>query len=386
MIKICYIIGQLGKSGAEKQLYELVKNINKKKFSPMVISLSQGGYWANEIRKLNIEVIELQRRRNKDFTRLFKLIKLLQAIKPDIVHTYAYSANYYGRVAAILTKVPIVFSSERNSVDIGTYKNRNHIFIDKFLSFFTQGIICNSYNASEALVKKYSFDRRIVFTVHNGINFADFLDRAKANDQRKIDNKDKVVGTVGRFYPQKNHKLFLDVSKIIIDKYGYKDIKFKILGDGPLKNELINYSEQLGIQNNVIFDGERGDILNVLKSFDILLMTSHYEGISNVIMEAMMMGLPVVATDVGGNRELVIDGETGFLCPLNNPSRIADMLHQLVNNEEEAIRMGENGKKRILNEFGIEKMIKKTENIYTKFLEKKKILRLCAYGTEDYGY
>lgn len=373
MIKICYIIGQLSRHGAERQLYELLSGINREKFSPILITLSQGGYWANEIRKLSIDVVELRREKHLEFNRLFKLIKLLKAIKPDIVHTSAYSANNYGRIAAIFTRVPVIISSERNSVDVGTYKTRNQIFIDKLLSAFTQGIICNSYNASEALVKKYSFNKRKVFTVHNGIKFVDIFNKINVNNQRKVSNK--VVGTVARLYPQKNYKLFFDVAKIILDEYGEKNINFKIVGDGPLKDELIEYSEKIGIQNNVIFEGESDDIPNKLKGFDIFLMTSLYEGLSNAIMEAMLAGLPIVATDVGGNNEMIIDGETGFLCSLNDTNVLAKRVIGLINDEDKAKRMGENGKKRILNEFSIEKMMRETEDIYMKLLEKDSILK-----------
>lgn len=90
MIKICYIIGQLTVGGAEKQLYELVKGINRKRFDPVVISLSKGGQWAEKIRELNIQMIELERRKNREFARLFRLIKLLKEIKPKITHTFYF--------------------------------------------------------------------------------------------------------------------------------------------------------------------------------------------------------------------------------------------------------------------------------------------------------
>lgn len=370
MIKICYIIGQLGRAGAERQLYELVKGINKEIFEPIVISLSQNGYWTKEIKNLKIRVIEIQRRKNKELARLYKLIKLLQVTRPEIVHTYAYSANYYGRIAAIISGVPIIISSERNSVDIGTYKTRNQIYIDRLLSFFTHGIICNSYNASESLGNKYSFNKRKVFTVHNGINFADFSNRTKKFVPKKLGYK--VVGTVGRLYPQKNHKLFLDISKIILDEYREKNVKFEIVGDGPLENELKNYSLELGIQDSVVFSGVREDIPNVLKGFDVFLMTSLYEGISNAIIEAMVMGLPVVVTDVGGNRELVIDDMTGFVCPSNDSKALAEKVLRLLNNGKVAVRMGNNGKKKILEEFNSEKMVRKTEEIYLKLFAPQK--------------
>ena len=130
-IKIIHIIEQLGKGGSEGQLYEFVKGVNRERFDIIVVCLSQGGYWAKEIRKLNIEVIELLRRKrrmNRMFSRLLELIKLLRAIKPDLVHTDMFTANLYGRVAAILAKVPCIIAHEQSIYELGINKNKYQFF------------------------------------------------------------------------------------------------------------------------------------------------------------------------------------------------------------------------------------------------------------------
>lgn len=368
MIKICYVIGQLSMDGAERQLYELVRGINKEKFFPVVISLSQGGYWAKEIRDLNIQVIEIPRKKNKEFARLIKLIKLFTTIKPDIVHTYMFPANCYGRIAAIICKVPIIIASERNLPEIGKDKNLYKIFVDKLLVRFSHGIICNSYKASDLLINKYSFNKNKVFTVHNGINVSDFYKQRFSN---KNNLSPKVIGTIGRLYPQKNHRLFLDMAKAVLDKSENGNIKFVIVGEGPLKSELKNYSRKLDIENSVVFTGKRIDIPELLNNMYIFVMTSLYEGLSNTIMEAMLAGLPVVATDVGGNNELIVNGETGFLCTSNDAIALAEKIIGLINNEGKAKQMGGRGEKRIIDKFGIQRMIKETEGVYTKLLGKE---------------
>ncbi len=367
MIKICYIIGQLNKGGAERQLYELVKGINREKFNPIVISLGYGEYWSREIRKLDIPVIELKRKR-KDLTIIFKLIKQLKAIRPDIVHGYMFTANFYGRIAAIIARTPIIIASKRQAEEAGKDKEKYQVWIYKLLVPFTHAIICNSLRASETLVKKYAFNPEKVFTVHNGINVIE----TNINSQKKL--APIVVGTVGSLTPKKNHRLFLDMAKNVLERTKSESIKFAIVGEGVLRDELEKYSQQLGIENKVLFAGEKDDIPNFLQSIDIFVMTSLYEGLPNALMEAMAVELPVVASDIGGNNELVIDGETGFLCPSDDARAFAESVIGLINNEDEAKQMGENGKKRILSEFGVEKMITETENIYMKLLEQENIL------------
>lgn len=367
MIKICYIIGQLSRAGAERQLFELVKAINRHRFEPIVISLSRGGSWAENMRGLHIQVIELERKKNREVARLFTLVRLLKEIRPEIVHTYLFSGNSYGRVASILNRVPVIVSSERNLPELGKDKDIFRILVDKLLAPFTDGIICNSYRASHSLREKYFFDHRKLYTIHNGISGDTFLPR----DPNGSKNTKTVIGTVGRLQPQKNHRLFLDVAKIVLDMSGDGNIEFVIAGTGPLMRELRNYSAKLGIEDKVLFLGERSDVPEVLQGLDVFVMTSSYEGLSNTIMEAMSAGLPVVATAVGGNDELVIDRATGFLCPPSDAHKLAERVIHLINNEEEAREMGRNGRRRITTEFGIEKMVQKTENIYMTLLEHK---------------
>ncbi len=377
MIKICYVIGQLSMDGAERQLYELVKGINREKFYPIVISLSKGGFWADEIRRLNIQIIELPRKKNKEFARLFKLIKLIRDIKPGIVHTFLFSANSYGRIAAILCRAPIIIASERSLPEIGKSKTKFQIYLDKLLALFSHGIICNTQKASEVLVKKYSFNAKKVFTIYNGIDITSFRAEDNNNNQKsKI--SPKVIGTVGRLDPVKNHKLFLDAAKIILNSSINKnnEIKFLIIGDGPLKKNLEEYARKLEITDNVIFTGERADVPALLQCMDVFVLTSHYEGMSNAIMEAMLAGLPVVATDSGGNAELVIDGKTGFLCPSNDAIVFAERIINLIVNEGKAKRMGESGKKKIANEFSIGKMVRATNDIYLKLLKQNRMLKV----------
>ncbi|MBI5740379.1 MAG: glycosyltransferase [Nitrospirae bacterium] len=365
MIKVCYIIGQLGKGGAERQLYELVKGLDRERFHPVVISLSQGGLWKDEIQKLNVQVIELQRKKNWEFSRLLKLFRLLKSVKPDIVHTFMFSANSYGRVAAVLCRVPVIIASERcerNKYEMGKYQN----YIDRLLALFSQGIICNSRGVALTLINKYSFASRKIMVVHNGINADNFFkqDCIGGTDKRA----QKIIVTVGRLYHQKNHRLFLEAAKIVLKKSEDKEIKFLIIGKGPLQEELENYAESLGIRGNVIFAGERNDIPEVLHDADIFVMTSLYEGMPNAVMEAMAAGLPVVASDVGGSNELVVDGETGFLCPCDNAALIAERVIHLLADPQNSSVMGERGRERILRDFTLQKMVDDTQGIYIKLL------------------
>jgi glycosyltransferase involved in cell wall biosynthesis len=368
VIKICYIIGQLSRHGAERQLYELLKRLNRESFDPLVVSLSEGGYWRDEIESLNIPVMEIPRKKSREFTRLFRLISVLHSVKPDIVHTLMFSANTYGRGAALLTGVPILIASERNAAEAGRDKHVPEIIIDKLFSFFTDAIICNSSRAATVLLTKYFFSRNRVFTVHNGIDSSDYLRVKPARHLQRT-----IIGTVGRLYPQKNHQLFLDTARILLGKFPEKGLQFLIVGEGPLETDLRKYAKTLGIDGKVLFAGERTDVAELLGQMTIFVMTSDYEGLSNAIMEAMTAGLPVVATDVGGNSELVINGQTGYLCPQNNARALAERVAVLLDDKKTAEAMGHFGRKVMIDRFGIGKMVYETEKIYWALAAKKNV-------------
>jgi glycosyltransferase involved in cell wall biosynthesis len=367
VIKVCYIITSLGKGGAERQLYELIKGINRNKFSPLVISLSESGYWKEKIQALGIQTIELRRKKNKEFSRLFRLIKLLRTIKADIVHTYMFSANTYGRIAAVFSGIPIIIASERNISEIGKDKKRYEIIIDQFLSIFTHQIICNSFNCYNSIVNNYSINKRKVITIHNGIDVSRYS--KKDLTAYKNNSATKVIGTVGSLEHQKNHRHFLRMAKILIKKSENIYLEFLIVGKGQLMNELKKYSRTLGIEKNIIFTGEKHDLKNLYKSMDIFVLTSYFEGLPNVIMEAMASGLPVVAVDVGGIRELVIKDVTGFLCSADQTLKLAEKVYYLIKNEKKAFQMGENGRKHVATNFEINKMVNLTEETYFKLIK-----------------
>jgi glycosyltransferase involved in cell wall biosynthesis len=342
-----------------------VKGLNKEKYVPTVVSLSQGGYWGGEIRSLGVDVIELKRRRNREPKRLFQLVKILRKLQPDIMHTYGYSANFYGRIGALFTAIPVRIASERNTVDATTYKSRGEVITAKLLSFVTDGIICNSRTASESLVNGYSYDKRKIFTVHNGFDICRFSCETSNNGLAKR-SAPKVVGTVGRLYPQKNHKLFIDIAALILDKCTDENVKFVVIGDGPLRSQLEEYAKDLDVMQGLVFYGERSDVPRLLKEIDVFVMPSLYEGISNAIMEAMFSELPVVASNVDGNTELIIDGETGYLCPVNDANAFAEKVSILLQEEDRGKEMGSKARINICNNFRVEGMVEATENIYDK--------------------
>jgi len=365
IIRICYVIGELSRGGAQRQLYELVQGIDRKRFEPIVVNLSEGGFWSSEIRKLNVKLIEFPKNSYK-MAKLVNLFRFLKKFKPHIVHTYLFSANFYGRLAAAFAMVPVVIASERNLTEIGRGKTAWQMAIDKFLCAVSDAIVCNSHKAADVLINKYCFNRKKVLVVYNGIDISQ-------HSEKKITTKAEhiVIGTVGRLSHQKNHRLFLEVAKIISESFDKLDTRFILVGEGPLRKELEQYAKELGIEENVEFAGEENNVMEILQAMDVFVLTSFYEGMSNALMEAMEVGIPVVATNVGGNEELIQDNMTGFLCPSNDAPSLAEKVIVLLRDKSIAKQMGACGRALIFNRFSADKMIKAYEGIYNRLLEIK---------------
>jgi len=365
MIRICYVIGQLSRGGAQRQLYELVQGINRKRFEPVIVNLSEGGFWSSELRKLNVKVIEFPKKCHK-MAKLVNLFRLLNKFKPHIVHTYLFPANFYGRLAAAFAMVPVVIASERNLTEIGRDKTNFQMAIDKFLCAFSDAIVCNSHKAADVLINRYYFNPKKVLVIYNGIDISQYSEKKSTSKVAPI-----VIGTVGRLSHQKNQRLFLEVAKIISESFDKLVTRFILVGEGPLRKELEQYAKDLGIEKHVEFAGEKSNVMEILQDMDVFVLTSFYEGMCNALMEAMLAGIPVVATNVGGNGELIQDGISGFLCPSNDALSIAEKVIVLLRDKDTAKQMGACGRALILNSFTADKMIKETEGIYNRLFEIK---------------
>ena len=178
----------------------------------------------------------------------------------------------------------------------------------------------------------------------------------------------RLIGAVGRLWPQKRIKDLIwaaDLLKVI-----RADVYLLVIGDGPQRDRLLRFRRQVCIEDKVRFLGARTDVPQLMPHFDALWLASEYEGLPNVIMEAMSCGVPVVASDISGNRDLVVHGETGYLVPVGDRAAIARYTNKLLDDRELAHRLGEAGRRRVLAKFTIEKMIEHHAELYRELLAK----------------
>lgn len=371
-INILYIIWSLEVGGAERIVISLAKYINKEKYNPIVCCLNHKGKLAEELEKIGIKVIALNKKPGIDLSIIPKLIRVIKDNRIHIVHTHLWTADFWGRIAAKFSEVPVIISTAHN---VDCWKPKIFLFIDKLLTGFSDIIIAVSEEVKNFYLKTAKLPREKIITVFNGIELAKF-DPSAANkiDKTKEFNfspNDKVIGIIGRLVEQKGQVYFLEMMRILKQKY--PDIKGLVIGEGPLKEKLIHKAKELQLEKSVVFTGLRKDIPDLLNFIDILVSSSTYEGLPMILLEAMAAGKPIVATRVGGNPEIIDDGKTGFLVPAKDPQALVDRVASLLDDNEYSKKIGDSAQEKVKKLYSIEKMLQDTENIYDELLTKKRI-------------
>jgi glycosyltransferase involved in cell wall biosynthesis len=356
-MKILYAIDDLGAGGAERRFVQLLKGLNPERFATKVVLLTDIVHY-EEIYKLETEVVKLDRKVKKDPLIFFRLIALCRRWKPDIIHAWgSMSAVYAGPVAKMLG-IKLINAMIADAPVRLTAKQR----IRSMFTFPLSDIIQSN---SRAGLDAYNVPKRKRSVIHNGFDFArmrDLKERAAVREELGIKTK-YVAGMVAGFKYQKDYESLVRAAQRILETRN--DVTFVCVGDG---DDLQRIRELARGDNRIIFTGKRSDVESIINTFDIgILLTDlkrHGEGISNSIMEYMAAGKPVIATDGGATRELVIDGETGFLVPQKSPERVTEKLNDLLNNDELRKKMGIMAKKRIQREFNIDTMMTEHVRLY----------------------
>ena len=358
-MKILYIIDALGPGGAERRFVQLIKGLNPERFSTMVVLLTDIVHY-EEIYELDTEVVKLERKVKKDPLIFFRLFSICRRWKPDIVHAWgSMSAVYAGPVAKML-RIKLINAMIADAPARLTARQR----IGSMLTFPLSDIIQSN---SCAGLEAYNVPQRKRSVVHNGFDFDRMKDLKERNAVRAelgIETE-YVAGMVAGFRYHKDYESLVRAAQKILQERD--DVTFVCVGGGP---DLKRIRELAQGGNRIIFTGKRSDVESIINTFDIgILLTDlerHGEGISNSIMEYMAAGKPVIATDGGATRELVIDGETGFLVPQKSPERLAETIEDLLNDDELRKNMGIMAKKRIQTEFDIDRMTREHAKLYDK--------------------
>jgi glycosyltransferase involved in cell wall biosynthesis len=362
--RIVQIISTLDRGGAEKQLALLATGLPREEFEVHVCALTGGGPYEQELVRGGIPVAAMGKRWKFDPVCWWKLRDYLVRLRPALAHTWMFTANSYGRTAAVSAKVPRIVASERC---VDSWKAWHQLAIDRRLARSTDAIVVNGRGV-EQFYREQGIPAGKLRLITNGIGPAPPSDVTHDELCRELGlpAEARLIGAVGRLWHQKRIKDVIWAADLL--KVTRKDVHLLIIGEGPQREALERFRELCLIEDQVHFLGARSDVMRLMPHFDLLWLASSFEGLPNVIMEAMSAGVPVVATDIWGNRELVVHGETGFLVPVGDRAGLARCAYKILEDGELRKRLGETGRRRILAEFSVETMVARHAALYRELL------------------
>ncbi|MFM8330751.1 MAG: TIGR03088 family PEP-CTERM/XrtA system glycosyltransferase [Candidatus Methylumidiphilus sp.] len=361
---IAHVIYRLGVGGLENGLVNLINRIPPERYRHAIICLKDSTDFSRRIQREDVQIICLHRKDGQDFGMFAKLYALLRELRPDIVHTR--------NLAALECQVPAWLAGVRCRIhgehgwDVsdpgGT--NRKYQWLRRALRPWVRRWIPLSRHTEAYLLDKVGVPAAKIRRICNGVNTDVFFPPVDWKpgiagcpfpDPRQL----TLLGTVGRMHGVKDQmtlaRAFIELLRI---RPAARDTaRLVLVGEGPLRGEAAAELRAAGLEDLAWLPGERGDVPAILRGLDIFVLPSIAEGISNAILEAMASGLPVVATDVGGNADLVVDGETGRLLEAGKPAAMAAVLAEYLDDPDKIRAHGAAGLRRVLERFSLDSMV-----------------------------
>jgi glycosyltransferase involved in cell wall biosynthesis len=360
VIKVLLVIPTLDRSGAEKQFSLLATRLPRDQFDVRAVALTRGGPYETELRDAEIPLSVLNKRFKFDPFALWRLKRILADWQPDILHTWLFSANAYGRLLAGMRETPKVIVSERC---VDSWKSGWQLWLDRRQISRTTRLIGNSQGVAD-FYRQIGFPEEKLIVIPNGVEIPEetHFDRSALLKEFDIPADAEVIGYAGRLARQKRVQDIIWGMEIM--RQLRENVYCLIVGDGPERNRLERLAQKYGCDHLIRFAGHRDDANNLIRAMNVFCLASEFEGMSNSLMEAMAAGVPVVAGDIPPNRELVVDGETGFFVNVGDGVGYAQFADRILADPQLAQRLGSAGRKRMQENFSLEKMVEAHVELY----------------------
>lgn len=369
MKRVLIITGTLNYGGVERLLVDAAKALKEKgQYEPIICNLGQKSELEAELAAAKIQCFNLAKEAlGKNIIKTLQAVrKIIKEVQPDIIHTHQFASDFYGSLAAIGLKIPVVSHLHNPQAE-----SRSRQIMRFFLTIRLTDAFIASSEEKEAAMKRWAPWTRI-FVLHNAIDEKNLelptgFDREKFRQTFGLPAQSLVIGAVGRLSPEKGFDVLLEsFEKIMIDK---PEMALMIVGSGPEEENLKALAIKLKISDKVIFTGYRRDIAALMSLFDLMVVSSRTESFCLAALEAMFVGTPIIITDRLSTKDLF--APAAAIIPLS-PEDLAAKILELLNNKEERMAMAVRGRKLVKENFLIETYVSKLEKIYGEIINNRK--------------
>jgi glycosyltransferase involved in cell wall biosynthesis len=365
-MRILHLISSVGLFGAERIAVELSKSLKKTYHCEPILGVIRNVYnpheeISEEADRNDIPYTIFACRSQLDLRLAFSVRKFIKMNRVDIIHCHGYKSNFYGLLAS-RGQVPSV-TTNHNWLT-AHWKLKTYCFLDSLWIRFFDRIVAVSNEVKKDMLK-YKIPKEKIRVIDNGIcleRFEKLVETRKIKSQLGLEEKTRVIGTIGSLGIEKGHIYLLEAARQVLDVV--KDLKFLVIGDGPLRKPLEEKSEELGIKKHVIFLGQRKDIPELLMAMDIFVLPSIKEGLPIALLEAMAAKRPVIATRVGAIPKVIENKDTGILVEPKDIKGLRDAIMNLINDPERMNLLAQEGFNKVCTDFSSDEMGKHYLKLY----------------------
>ena len=376
---VAHVIHHLAIGGLENGLVNLINRMPANRYRHAIICMTRYSDFRNRIENPDVEVFALNRKDGRDWPARARLFRLIRSLNPAIVHSRGMS-GLDSMLPALLNGVTARIHGEHGrDMDDLDGNNRKAQWVRRLHRPLVSHYIALSKDLESYLENKIGVPKRRVTQIYNGVDCQYFLPslsgRMPLPENGFANDASFIIGTVGRMQAVKDQvnltKAFILLASMLPEK---KDqLRLVMVGDGPLRAQCEKLLDGAGLRHLAWLPGARDDIADLMRGMDLFVLPSLAEGISNTILEAMACGLPVIATDVGGNPELVEEGITGSLVPAANPAALAEAIVPYLLKPELVTSQGRTARIRTESRFSMESMVNSYMQVYDRVLERKTV-------------
>jgi glycosyltransferase involved in cell wall biosynthesis len=361
--RIAFCITDLDAGGAERALVQIVTRLDRARWEPVVFCISGEGELARPLRDAGITVVCLGARKGQGLRVVWRLSRLLAKLRPTILQTFLFHANIAGRLAGKTARVPLIVSGIRVAEKRGSLR----LWIDRATDWMVSRHVCVSQDVAAFSAARGGLPVAKLRVIPNGVDASLYAETPPADlGPFGIPAGSRTLLYVGRLDPQKGPFVLMAAARELLPRH--QDLHLLLVGDGPLAENLRKWVAKENLGDRIHFAGRRNDVPSLMRAAEFFVLPSLWEGLPNVVLEAMAAGLPVIASRVEGISDLITDDRTGLIVPPNSAPELIEAIDRVFVDPHHSHKMGHNAQEFVRTEFAWDGIVQKYTALYRELL------------------